>query len=84
MSAYFSSFWLQATALAALVVALHLLGDWRDTGRPPRRWVQWREVIASVVVCVALFALISGGRGCAAGRDDLEEPAEAPHPPGKG
>lgn len=84
MTQFFASFWPQAGALAALVLLLHLVGDWRDAGRPPWRWAQWRETIASVVVCVALFALVSGGRGCAPGRDSLEEPIEAPSPPGKG
>lgn len=84
MAAFFSSFWPQAGALAGLLLVLHVVGDWRDTGRPPWRWRQWREVIASIVVCVALFAAISGGRGCTAGRDDGKAPLEEPHPPGKG
>lgn len=83
-AAFVSSFWLQAGTLAVLLLVLHVVGDWRDTGAPPRRWRQWREAFASIVVCVALFGVVTGGRGCTAGRDDGEAPLEEPHPPGKG
>ena len=35
-----------------------------------------RETLASIVVCVALFALVTGGRGSSAGLDDGEFPIE--------
>ena len=84
MTAFFASFWLQAGALAAALLLLHVVGDWRDTGAPPWRWRQWREIAASILVCVAVFALITGGRGCTSGRDAGEEPVDAPDPFGRG
>jgi hypothetical protein len=59
------SFMAQAGALACAVAALHIAQDRRQAGAWPNTWRQWREIAASVVLCVALFALISGGRGCA-------------------
>jgi hypothetical protein len=61
-------FWLQAGLLALVVVALHLWRRWRWDPDPPR------EIVASVVLWVLLFALVSGGRGCAPA---LHDPADA-------
>lgn len=72
------TFWGQAGALALAVLALYLR-DW------PRTWRAWREVLAAIAVSVALFALISGGRGCAGPsplRHDIEV-EDAPDPFGR-
>lgn len=54
--------WLQISALALLIVALHV--------RRRGRWMRFsvatvREVATSIVLCAGLFLLVSGGRGCA-------------------
>lgn len=53
-------FWAQAGVLACAVFALYARQTW------PSTWPQWREIAAAIVVVVALFGLVSQGRGCAA------------------
>lgn len=60
LAAFFSSFWLQAGVLAAVIAAIELRGE------PVRTWpARARRVAIEAVLWVALFAAISGGRGCA-------------------
>lgn len=63
-------FWAQAGLLAVALILIHLRngGQWQSP--LSSHWL--REVAASVLVCVALFALVSGGRGCAPSSSAIE------------
>lgn len=86
MSAFDTSFWWQAGALGVGLLVLHLRSDIKATGRWPGSWRQWRETITSIIVFVALFTAISGGRGCAGSSpgDGPDEAIDAPDPFGRG
>lgn len=84
MAAFGESFWWQAGALAAAVLALHVRAELKQAGRVPTDWRVWREIAASIAVCVLLFALASGGRGCAGSTSpDDEWPLDAADPFGR-
>lgn len=70
-----TSFWLQTGALFWLALCFFRVGAARNG--IPLSWRTWLEIGQAAVIVVALFWLLSDGRGCSGGAAPLDDDSAA-------